>query len=200
MVYLWFSGSVVSLKMEIKTERMAVICFDLSKASKITPLRRPSATHTFSHPVDPVLLGSGGIHSDGIIHSESEILSWSMEPSTDKFTGATSTAVYNVASMSYDNWHFCHHKSPNKSSSIPICRVLASCIHNDHNLIIRKEQNSNSVVCKLSNFRHRKEKKKCLGQPNCSRMYYYFLFFIISSYQIGSQRGNEWDYLIWSND
>lgn len=49
---------------------MTVICFDLSKASKHSPVQ-----HTLSHPVDPVLPRSGGKHGDGIIHSETEILS-----------------------------------------------------------------------------------------------------------------------------
>ena len=89
---------------------MTVIGFDLSKASKHSPV-----PHTLSHPVDPVLLRSGGKHSDGIIHSETEILSWSMEPSTVKFTVATSAPiVYNVTGLSCANWHFSVHKSPKK--------------------------------------------------------------------------------------
>lgn len=83
-------------------------------------LKRPSATHTLSHPVDPVLLHSGGKHSDGIIHSQAKILSWSMEPSAVKFIVATSDpSVYNVASLSCANWHFAVHKSPKKISKQP---------------------------------------------------------------------------------
>lgn len=36
--------------------------------------QRGPVPHTLRHPVDPVLLRSGGKHSDGIIHSETKIL------------------------------------------------------------------------------------------------------------------------------
>lgn len=119
--YLWFSRSLVILKSEIKTEMVHNNDSDLLrpiKSFKKLPLKCSRGathiyTHTLSHPVDPVLLRSGGKHCDGIIHSEAEILPWSMEPSTVKFTVATSApAVYNVAGLSCANWHYSVHKSP----------------------------------------------------------------------------------------
>lgn len=92
---------------------MTVICFDLSKASKAISEEAQCHTYAVSHPVDPVPQHSGGKHSDGVIHSEAKILSWSMEPSAVKFTVATSaTAIYNVTSLSCANWHFSVHESP----------------------------------------------------------------------------------------
>lgn len=99
---------------------MTVICFDPSKSHLCTS----PVPHALSHPVDPVLLHSGGQHRGRIIHSETKILSWSMEPSVVKFTGATSDrVVYNVASLFCANWHLLVHKSEKPPSS----PTLRSC-------------------------------------------------------------------------
>lgn len=74
---------------------------------------------------DPILQRSGGKHGDGINHLESEILSWWMEPSTGKFTVATSAPVVcNVAALSSANWHFSLHKSPWKKKETPSRSIL----------------------------------------------------------------------------
>lgn len=74
-----------------------------------------------------------------------------MEPSTAKFTAATSApAVYNVACLSCANWHFSVHKSPKKSPSSPILWGLASSIQNDLNFLIREDiLYSLLVICNL---------------------------------------------------
>lgn len=141
--YLWFSDCLVILKSEIKNEMVHNKDSDLLrpiKSFKSYPWRGPSP-HTLSHPVDPVLLCSGGKHGDGIIYSETEILPWSMEPSTLKFTVATSApAVYNVAGLSYANWHFSVHKSPKKKPPPrPILYSLGSCYQSDPNLLIKED-------------------------------------------------------------
>lgn len=103
-----------------------------------------------------------------------------MEPSTGKFTVATSApAVYNVAGLSCANWHFSVHKSPKKKSpSSPILWGLASCIQNDLNFLIREDiRYSPPVICKLPDFRHWKRKLKGLCQPSCSGIY-----LIVNSY------------------
>lgn len=133
---------------------MTVICVDLSKSFKSRLWRGPvphTHTRTLRHLVDPVLLRSGGKRDDGIIHCETKILSWSMEPSTVKFTVATpAPAVYNVAGLSCANWHFSVHKSPKKKKipSSPVLWGFASCIHSDLNLLIREDiRYSPPVIC-----------------------------------------------------
>lgn len=80
--------------------------------------RQATQTRALADPADPIFQRSGGKHGDGINHLESEILSWSMEPSTGKFTVATSAPVVcNVAALSSANWHFSLHKSPQKKET-----------------------------------------------------------------------------------
>lgn len=95
---------------------MAAIGSGLSRSIKSR--RRATQTRALTDPADPIFQRSGGKRGDGINHLESEILSWSMEPSTGKFTVATSAPVVcNVAALSSANWHFSLHKSPQKKGN-----------------------------------------------------------------------------------
>ena len=217
---------------------MTVIGFDLSKKRLQKPsLKRPSATHThthththtqththmrahtLSHPVDPVLC-SGGEHSDGIIHSETKICSWSMEPSAVKFTVATSApAVYNVASLSCANWRFSVHKSPKKKReketlSSPVFRGSAGWIRNDLNLLIREGHMvfSSSYLCRVNclTLVIGKGSLKVWAIKSCSKVGVSFLLCLFPRPrqfpgplpvtrlrdQVGSGAGNEGDYLM----
>lgn len=90
----------------------------IAKHQKPQAGRQATQTRALTDPADPIFQRSGGKHGDGINHLESEILSWSMEPSTGKFTVATSAPVVcNVAALSSANWHFSLHKSPQKKET-----------------------------------------------------------------------------------